>query len=29
MYFQQYQDAIKAVKAGRAVDFDELPTPPG
>ena len=27
--FQQYQDAIKAHKAGRKVDFDELPTPPG
>ncbi|KAK3090097.1 hypothetical protein FSP39_009170 [Pinctada imbricata] len=26
---KQYQDAIKAVKAGRAFDFDELPTPPG
>ncbi|XP_025110330.1 coiled-coil and C2 domain-containing protein 1-like isoform X2 [Pomacea canaliculata] len=26
---KQYEDAIKAHKAGRAVDFDELPTPPG
>lgn len=26
---KQYQDAIKAHKAGRAVVFDELPTPPG
>lgn len=26
---KQYQDAIKAHKAGRPVVFDELPTPPG
>ncbi|KAJ8305464.1 hypothetical protein KUTeg_016009 [Tegillarca granosa] len=26
---KQYQDAIKAHKAGRPVDYDELPTPPG
>lgn len=26
---KQYQDAIKAHKAGRTVVFDELPTPPG
>lgn len=26
---KQYQDAIKAHKAGRPVPFDELPTPPG
>ncbi|XP_078317784.1 coiled-coil and C2 domain-containing protein 1-like isoform X2 [Crassostrea virginica] len=26
---KQYQDAIKAYKAGKPVDFDELPTPPG
>lgn len=26
---QQYQSAIRAHKAGRAVDFDELPVPPG
>lgn len=26
---QQYQSAIRAHKAGRAVNFDELPTPPG
>lgn len=26
---KQYQDAIKAHKAGRPVEFDELPTPPG
>lgn len=26
---KQYQDAIKAHKAGRPVAFDELPTPPG
>ncbi|XP_061182028.1 coiled-coil and C2 domain-containing protein 1-like [Saccostrea echinata] len=26
---KQYQDAIKAHKAGKPVDFDELPTPPG
>lgn len=26
---KQYMDAIKAHKAGRAVNFEELPTPPG
>ena len=26
---KQYEDAIKAVKAGKQVDFSELPTPPG
>ena len=26
---KQYQDAIKAHKAGKSVPFDELPTPPG
>lgn len=26
---KQYQDAIKAYKAGKPVDYDELPTPPG
>uniref|UniRef100_A0A7N8YI60 Coiled-coil and C2 domain-containing protein 1B n=1 Tax=Mastacembelus armatus TaxID=205130 RepID=A0A7N8YI60_9TELE len=26
---KQYQSAIRAHKAGRAVDFDELPVPPG
>lgn len=26
---QQYQSAIRAHKAGKAVDFDELPVPPG
>lgn len=26
---QQYQDAIRAHKAGRAVDVAELPVPPG
>jgi coiled-coil and C2 domain-containing protein 1 len=26
---KQYQDAIKTHKAGKAVPFDELPTPPG
>lgn len=26
---KQYQDAIKAHKAGRSVNFDDLPTPPG
>ncbi|XP_071535214.1 coiled-coil and C2 domain-containing protein 1-like isoform X1 [Panulirus ornatus] len=26
---KQYQDAIKKHKAGKPVDFDELPTPPG
>ncbi|KAK7067045.1 Coiled-coil and C2 domain-containing protein 1A [Halocaridina rubra] len=26
---KQYQDAIKMHKAGKPVDFDELPTPPG
>ncbi|XP_031551489.1 coiled-coil and C2 domain-containing protein 1-like [Actinia tenebrosa] len=26
---KQYEDAIKAYKAGRHVDFEELPTPPG
>ena len=26
---QQYDDAIKAYKAGRPVDFEELPAPPG
>lgn len=26
---QQYQDAIKNHKAGRPVEFEELPTPPG
>lgn len=26
---KQYQDAIKLHKAGKPVDFDELPTPPG
>lgn len=26
---QQYQDAIRAHKAGRAVDVTELPVPPG
>jgi coiled-coil and C2 domain-containing protein 1 len=29
VHVQQYQDAIKANKAGRPVDFEELPTPPG
>ena len=27
--FQQYDDAIKAYKAGKPVNFDELPAPPG
>jgi len=26
---QQYEDAIKQYKAGKPVDFDELPCPPG
>ena len=26
---KQYEDAIKTVKAGKSVDFSELPTPPG
>lgn len=26
---QQYQSAIRSHKAGKAVDFDELPVPPG
>ncbi|OWF41938.1 Coiled-coil and C2 domain-containing protein 1-like [Mizuhopecten yessoensis] len=26
---KQYQDAIKATKAGKPVNYDELPTPPG
>ena len=26
---QQYEDAIKLYKAGKPVDFDELPCPPG
>lgn len=26
---KQFQDAIKAHKAGRVVNFEELPTPPG
>ena len=26
---KQYEDAIKAHKAGKSFDFDELPTPPG
>lgn len=26
---QQYQDAIRAHRAGRKVDFAELPVPPG
>lgn len=26
---QQYQDAIRAHKAGRKVNFSELPVPPG
>lgn len=26
---KQYEDAIKAIKAGKQVDFSELPTPPG
>lgn len=26
---QQYQDSIKLYKAGKPVNFDELPTPPG
>ena len=26
---QQYQDAIKSHKAGKPVDYEELPTPPG
>jgi len=26
---QQYEDAIKLYKAGKSVDFDELPCPPG
>ncbi|ESO95891.1 hypothetical protein LOTGIDRAFT_175058 [Lottia gigantea] len=26
---KQYQEAIRAQKAGRAVDYEELPTPPG
>lgn len=26
---QQYADAIKQYKAGKPVDFDELPCPPG
>lgn len=26
---KQYEDAIKKHKAGKPVDFDELPTPPG
>jgi len=26
---KQYQAAIKSHKAGRAVNFDELPVPPG
>ena len=26
---QQYDDAIKAYKAGKPVDFEELPAPPG
>jgi len=29
MCFQQYEQAIKDYKAGKPVDFDELPTPPG
>jgi len=29
LVFQQYQDAIKQYKAGKPVDFDELPCPPG
>lgn len=27
--FQQYQDTIRAHKAGKMVDFSELPVPPG
>ena len=26
---KQYEDAIKTVKAGKSIDFSELPTPPG
>lgn len=26
---KQYEDAIKAHRAGKPIDFDELPTPPG
>jgi hypothetical protein len=26
---QQYEDAIKMYRAGKPVDFNELPTPPG
>ena len=26
---QQYESAIKTFKAGKPVDFEELPTPPG
>ena len=26
---QQYEDAVKQYKAGKPVDFDELPCPPG
>lgn len=26
---QQYEEAIKAYKAGKPVAFDELPSPPG
>ena len=26
---QQYEGAIKSYRAGKPVDFEELPTPPG
>jgi len=29
MCLQQYQEAIRDHKAGKPVDFEELPTPPG
>lgn len=29
LHLQQYQSAIRAYKAGKAVDFEELPIPPG
>lgn len=29
LVLQQYEEAIKLYRAGKPVDFDELPTPPG